>query len=247
MRIVAPPGVYRPRFDTRLLIHALREHPLPTRSRVLELCTGSGAVSLELARQGHDVTAVDLGRRAVWAARINAKINGRRLRVRRSDLFGAVAGEQFDAIVANPPYVPAPPEERAEGAARAWNAGLDGRMILDRIGAEIVGHLRPGGVVYIVQSSLADEQETIAQLERAGLQVDVAARSTGPLGPIAEARAGFLAAQGLDATQEDIVVVRGRLAGRPAPADDGSRARTPARERQESNLDLESSQAPSAA
>lgn len=219
MRIVAPPGVYRPRFDTKMLIQALREHPLPPRSRVLELCTGSGAVSLDLSGQGHDVTAVDLGRRAVWAARLNARINGRRLRVRRSDLFSAVSGERFDAIVANPPYVPAPEHERAEGAARAWNAGLDGRMILDRIGREVADHLKPGGSVYLVHSSLADVDETVKQLELAGLQAEIVAKSTGPLGPIAQSRADFLAAQGLDADSEDIVVVRGRMPRRPAASE----------------------------
>ncbi|MDO9353757.1 MAG: methyltransferase, partial [Solirubrobacteraceae bacterium] len=90
MRIVAPPGVYRPRFDTQMLIDAVRGHSLPPRARVLELCTGSGAVAIDLAGRGHEVTAVDLGRRAAWAARINALLNRQRVAVHRGDLFAAV-------------------------------------------------------------------------------------------------------------------------------------------------------------
>ena len=70
-------------------------------------------------------------------------------------------GERFDAIVSNPPYVPAPTDELpARGPARAWDAGRDGRALLDRICAQAPDHLRPGGVLLVVHSSLLGYERT---------------------------------------------------------------------------------------
>ena len=102
---------------------------------MLDLCSGSGALAVHAAAlSGREVTAVDVSRRAVLTMRLNALLNRVRVRALRGDLFGAVAGERFDAIVSNPPYVPAPTDELpARGPARAWDAGRDGRALLDRI------------------------------------------------------------------------------------------------------------------
>jgi release factor glutamine methyltransferase len=106
MRIVAPPGVFRPISDTWMLARALRRELRPGAS-VLDLCTGSGAVAISAARAGAHATAIDLSRRAVLAARLNARLNGVSLRVLRGSLFEPVGDERFDFIVSNPPYVPA--------------------------------------------------------------------------------------------------------------------------------------------
>nr|MBA2421006.1 methyltransferase [Thermoleophilaceae bacterium] len=127
MRIIAPPGVFRPRSDSWMLTEVLREELRPGDS-VLDLCTGSGAVAIAAAVAGAGrVTAVDLSRRAVAAARINARLNGTGLRAVRGSLFEPVGAERFDLIVANPPYVPAEEVEPPRGAARGWDAGPDGR------------------------------------------------------------------------------------------------------------------------
>ena len=107
MRLVTLPGVFRPISDTWLLADALDREPLAPGARVLDLCAGSGALAVRAALGGRrDVTAVDVSRRAVLTVRINAALNRVRVRARRGDLFAAVAGERFDAIVCNPPYVP---------------------------------------------------------------------------------------------------------------------------------------------
>ena len=207
-----PPGVFRPISDTWLLADALDREPLAPGARVLDLCAGSGALAIRAALRPREVTAVDISRRAVMAIRLNAALNGVRVRARRGDLFATVAGERFDAIVSNPPYVPgADPPRR--GLARAWDAGRDGRALLDRICAGAADHLRPGGRVLLVHSSLIGLEPTAAALRSGGLDVDVVARERGPLGPLMARRRSHLEARGMLApgqSEEHVVVVRGR-------------------------------------
>jgi len=173
LRLVVPPGVYAPRSDTALLA----EH-LPPAERVLELCAGTGALALTAAARGaRRVVAVDRSARAVLAARLNARLNGVKIRTLRGSLFEAVPGEQFDAIACNPPYVPAETNELpSSGPSRAWDGGRDGRALLDRLLAEAPAHLRPGGRLLVVHSSILDFDATGRALEAGGLRVDVADR-----------------------------------------------------------------------
>jgi release factor glutamine methyltransferase len=222
VRIVTPPGVFHPISDTWLLAGALGALPLGPGARVLDLCTGSGAVAVAAAaaHPAAEVSAVDLSRRAVWTARANARLNRVRVRALRGDLFAPVAGERFDAVSANPPYVPSDLAALPRrGLARAWEAGWTGRALLDRIAAEVPAHLRPGGVVLLVQSTVNGVDATLRTLEGGGLAADVVARRRGPLGPLLTARAAMLEARGLLAPgrrEEDLVVVRGRRPGAPA-------------------------------
>ncbi len=219
VRIVTPPGVFAPISDTRMLADVLRAQTLTSRTTVLDLCTGSGAVAVCAALRGvRDVTAVDVSRRSVLAARLNARLNGVRVRAVRGDLFAAVGSRRFDAIVANPPYVPAGAEADGEGLParglrRAWEGGRDGRAVLDRICAAVPDHLRPGGFVLLVHSSVNGLQQTVDRLAQGGLEVDVVERRQGPLGPLLRARAGALEERGLlprGHRHEELLVIRGR-------------------------------------
>lgn len=157
--------------------------------------------------------AVDISRRAVLAAHINGRLNGVRVHARRGDLFGPVDGRRFDLIVSNPPYLPGPASAVGrDRPSRAWEAGPRGRLFLDRICASAADHLRPGGRVLLVHSSLCDPEQTLADLHAHGLRARIVARYPGPLGPILSARADWLRTQGLLAgpdNREDIVIVRG--------------------------------------
>src|SRR3546814_16107919 len=104
----------------------------------------------------------------------------------RGRSFAPVAGERFDLIVSNPPYVPSPREELpTRGPSRAWEAGLDGRAVLDQLCDEAPGHLVPGGAILLVHSSLIGDDATVERLQRAGLtSVEVIERHRGPLGPL---------------------------------------------------------------
>ena len=140
-----------------------------------------------------------------------------RVRALRGDLFAAVGGERFDLIVTNPPYVPAPSPAggRPDAPRRAWDGGSDGRLLLDAICAGLPGHLRPGGVALIVQSSLCGERDTLAALRAAGLAAEVVERRRGPLGPLMRAQAPELERRGLLAAgerEEELLVLRGSAA-----------------------------------
>ena len=213
MRIVRLPGVFQPRSDTWLLAAHLRRRP-QSRGAVLDLCTGSGALAITAARAGaRSATAVDVSRRALLTVRMNARLNGVRVRTRRGELLAAVPGERFDLIVANPPYVPSPDEDLpSRGTARHVDAGPDGRILMDRLIADAPAHLRPGGVLLLTHSSLNGEQETLDRMRDAGLEPAVLERRTGPLGPLMAARAPMLEARGRlepGVREEDLLIVAG--------------------------------------
>lgn len=212
MRLFTLPGVFRPRPDSWMLARALRAERLPAGARVLDVCTGSGLLAVTAALGGAQATAVDLSRRAVLCADLNARLNGVRVRALRGDLFAPVRDERFDAIVSNPPYVPAEDDEvPARGRRRAWDAGRDGRAILDRLCAEAPRYLDAGGVVLLIHSSLCDTEATLSALRAGGLRTEVIARHRGALGPLLRARAPQLEARGLLAAgerEEDVVIVR---------------------------------------
>lgn len=203
-----------------MLLDAARDH---IRGDVLDVCTGSGVIALSAARRARRVTAVDSNGAAVAAVRLGALINGVSVEVLRGDLFEPVAGRMFDVILANPPYLPTPACVAADGSD-AWDGGHDGRSVLDRLCREALLHLRPGGDLFLVQSSLADTGRTLAMLELTGLRPSVAAAHHGPLGPLAHSQATHLRAMGAlgDADVEEIVVVRARREPERLPAQ-GSR------------------------
>ena len=158
--------------------------------------------------------AVDVSRRSVLTARLNARLNGVRIRAVRGDLFAAVGDERFDLIVSNPPYVPG--DLPARGARRAWDAGPSGRVLLDRICGGAADHLRPGGTILLVHSSVCGEERTLELLRDQGLATDVLVRRRGPLGPLLSARAPEARGSG---------TARARTASRGAPGPRRTRLR----------------------
>jgi release factor glutamine methyltransferase len=206
---VTLPGVFAPISDSWMLADALRRETLPPGARVLDVCTGSGVLAVTAALRGASATAVDVSRRAVLTARLNARLNGVRVRGVRGDLLDAVRGERFDCIVSNPPYVPSP-RDAGRGASRAWEAGRDGRILLDRVCDQAPAHLREGGVLLVVHSSLIGERETCERLRDGGLAAEVIERRRGPIGPLMreQVERGLLPP---DTREEDVVIVRAQL------------------------------------
>lgn len=213
MLLLRLPGVYAPAEDTQLLLDTVLTEPLSPSARVCELGTGSGHIALTLAAAGAgEVVAVDIARRAILGTRINAMLRRLPVRARRGDLLSGVPG-LFDLIVANPPYVPScdgPPGPHSR--ARAWDAGRDGRALLDRICRDAPARLAPGGSVWLVHSALCDPGRTVALLSEQGLTAEVVKKDEIPFGPVMRSREAWLRAEGLigpgDNT-ETLVVIRG--------------------------------------
>ncbi|GAB3006655.1 methyltransferase [Amycolatopsis acidiphila] len=210
MWLLRLPGVYRPQADTRLLLSALRDAGLGRSARALDLCTGSGVAAIAAARGGaRQVTAVDRYLPAVFSARFNARVRGLPVRVLHGGLT-AVHG-QFDLITANPPYVPSPSVEPAQGAAMAWDAGLDGRRCLDELCERAADLLAPDGTMLIVHSALCGIEATLESLRDKGLKSSVVARATEPFGPVMRSRIEYLEDAGLiepGERTEELVVIR---------------------------------------
>jgi release factor glutamine methyltransferase len=207
------PGVYRPQADTHLLASALTAESVPAGARVLDMCAGTGAMALVAAMRGWaQVTAIDISRRAVLSTRLNAWHRGLPIRARRVSFMDLRGGaERFDLVLANPPYVPCAATATPTGRARCWDAGPDGRSLLDPLCAIAPQLLAPSGRLLLVQSDVSGVDATLEQLGAAGLRVRVMARRRVPFGPIMGARADFLeAARLIDPGRryEDLVVIR---------------------------------------
>ena len=122
---------------------------LPTpAARVLDLGTGCGIQALRAARYADHLVATDISERALTFARMNAILNGvldLDLDLRHGSLFAPVAGETFDRIVSNPPFVITP---RATGVPtyEYRDGGLVGDALVEQVVAGVGAHLAPGGV-----------------------------------------------------------------------------------------------------
>ncbi|NLM45707.1 MAG: peptide chain release factor N(5)-glutamine methyltransferase [Firmicutes bacterium] len=142
------PAVLIPRPETEVLVTVaagiLQNHPAP---HILDVGTGSGVIACVLALQlpAARVCAVDISREALLVAARNAARHGvaERIRFLQGDLYAPVAGEQFSAVVSNPPYIPAgeigtlEPDVRDYEPRAALDGGPDGLHFYRRLTAEL--------------------------------------------------------------------------------------------------------------
>lgn len=123
--------------------------------RVLDIGTGSGAIAIALAHSlpTANITATDVSPDALSLAEENATRNGVAIRFLQGDLLAPVAGEAFDLIVSNPPYVPATDrdslavEVRDHEPSLALFAGDDGLEIYRRLIPQAFNALTPAGFI----------------------------------------------------------------------------------------------------
>lgn len=157
IRLGVDPAVLIPRPETEELAEKVIEE---VRSRgggrVLDLCTGSGAVAIAVAKNSPaEVTATDVSEAACTVARANAAGAGASVKVLAGDMFAPVAEEKFDVIVSNPPYIPhgdiAGLQDKVKkfeplAALDGGEDGLDFYRTIAREGAE---RLTEGGVIFL--------------------------------------------------------------------------------------------------
>jgi len=213
-----PEGVYSPQEDSRLLIDVIEKTGLARGHRVADLCTGSGAAALAAHEQGAtEVTAFDICHRAVKCARTNAAAAGVDIAVHLGSWARAIEFGPYDLIVCNPPYVPNDPGVQGlqlpehVGPSVAWDAGYDGRLVLEPLCAAVKDLLASRGTLLLVQSEFAGPRETLAQLASTGLDAEVIAWQWIPFGPVLSSRAQWLEDTGrLESgrREEELLVIR---------------------------------------
>ncbi len=143
-----------PRPETELLVElALARIPEQADWRLADLGTGSGAIALALARERPScrITATDRSSGALAVARANAtRLGIANLEFREGAWYAPLAGERFQMIVSNPPYIAADDRHLSEGDLRfeprsALAAGPEGLDDLRLIAAGARTHLHDGG------------------------------------------------------------------------------------------------------
>lgn len=171
-QFVQPQSLGAP-FMTRPLRHEWEGKDPASPIRILDVGTGSGAIAVALATQLPNavIAATDISEAALAIASENAKRNGVAIRFLQGDLLFPVAGEAFDLIVSNPPYVPATDrdslsvEVRDHEPSLALFAGNDGLDIYRRLIPQAFAALAQGGFIALeigyglqpaLQSVLAD-------------------------------------------------------------------------------------------
>ena len=101
-------NVLIPRPDTEILVEeVIKISKKIDRPKVLDLCTGSGAIAISIAKNvpSADVYAVDISEKALGVAKKNAHRLGANVKFIKSDLFKELKKTKFDVIVSNPPYI----------------------------------------------------------------------------------------------------------------------------------------------
>lgn len=154
MQLTVTPDTLVPRPETEMLVElALNRIPTDSAGRILDLGTGTGAIALALAKErpGLRIVATDFSEAALKVARYNAgalKITN--VEFCFGDWFGPVAGERFDMIVSNPPYVTDQEWmlnhfDLGHEPAMALRAGRDGLLAIGQVVEGAGEHLVPGG------------------------------------------------------------------------------------------------------
>jgi release factor glutamine methyltransferase len=185
------PGVFIPRPETEALLewtlNDVARQPFSSDPVIVDLCTGSGALAVSLARTWPQarVVAVDDSASALEYARRNAHLFAKdtgiefvEADVTSADLLPELAG-RVDLIVANPPYIPESAELEPEVAEhdphRALFGGPDGMTVIRAIVAAAGAWLRPGGR-FAVEHDDTTAPQTVELLTATGLFNDIVSR-----------------------------------------------------------------------
>jgi release factor glutamine methyltransferase len=154
------PAVLIPRPETETLVmEALRLLKPMAEPRVLDLCTGSGCVAVTIAKQHKTakVVGTDISPEALAIATKNAERHSvtERVTLLQGDLTTPIAGQAFDVVVSNPPYIAQSELPTLDPGVRnfepmsALDGGPDGLDFYRRLAAEVPVILNPGGAVLV--------------------------------------------------------------------------------------------------
>lgn len=159
--LLVSPAVLIPRPETEHVVETVLELVKDSRLdgtgrlKLLDVGTGSGCIALALASElpQTEIHACDISEEALEVARINAArlALGGKVLFRKSDLLGVYAGENFDFIISNPPYVGEADADKVQKQVREFEpkiavfSGHEGMEIYRRLIPQAFDHLHPGG------------------------------------------------------------------------------------------------------
>ena len=155
MNFLVNEDVLIPRPDTEVLVEEVIEITKRlTRPKILDLCTGSGAIAISIAKYAENtvIYASDISKNAVEVARKNAKINGveQKIEFIESDLFDSIPKIKFDIIVTNPPYIKREEISKLDIEVQkepkiALDGGIDGLNFYRKISSKAYDYLKYNG------------------------------------------------------------------------------------------------------
>ena len=165
-------NVLIPRPDTENLVEeVIKISKKVNAKKILDLCTGSGAIAVSLAKyiENSQITAVDISKKALDITKINAKNNEveKQIRLIKSDLFRNLKKEKYDIIVSNPPYIKKEIIKTLDKEVRkepiiALDGGYDGLNFYREIIKKGYEHLKYGG--YLCLEIGYDQKEEVLEL-----------------------------------------------------------------------------------
>ena len=166
--LLVMPTVFNPkRLRTgEFLASQLQAGVIGTDFEVLDLGTGSGVGAIFAARHARRVVAADINAAAVRCARVNALLNDveHRVDARQGDLFEPAAGERFDLVLFNPPFVIGEPRNDRDRAWRAMN-------VAERFAEGLGRHLKTGGAALLLLSTYGDAAAFLGPLLERGHRI----------------------------------------------------------------------------
>ena len=165
LTILVLPSVFIPKYvvSTEMILNALRFIKIPPGLKVLELGSGSGVLSVFVAKKGGYAYFVEVNKAAIVNTLINAYINnvGERVRLLRSKFM------EFPLVITNPPFLPCYIKERLD---INWCCGPNLSLLLDML-IEVRKYLKRGGYLILTASSLTNHELVRHLLSALGIEV----------------------------------------------------------------------------
>jgi release factor glutamine methyltransferase len=171
-------NVYEPAEDSFLFAENLE---VKAGEWVVDMGTGCGILGVLAAKKASGVVAVDVNPYAVRRARENATFNNvsSKMFFIQGDLFTPLReGEKFDLVLFNAPYLPEDENEAPSWIERAWTGGTTGRKVIDSFIFEVSKRLKLVGRVLLMQSTLANVDETMSRFAECNMNARVVAERT---------------------------------------------------------------------
>ena len=168
-------NVYEPAEDSFLFAENL---DVEKGAQVLDVGAGCGMLGILAAEKAGNVVALDLNPYAVRCAKENSTLNNVRGKMAfiQADLLTALNDNaKFDLLLFNAPYLPAAEHEAESWIGRSWAGGINGRQVIDRFISQAPSHLKLNGRILLMQSTLANAEETIRKFGERNLKAHIKA------------------------------------------------------------------------